>query len=98
MEPMTTRNMLYKMPTAGCSCYNSLSSVEFMCGVSQASLMFNSEEFLPCKTHYDNVSFHFDCLHECSIHRNNGYTVNITHQCTLKVVINTSGYVQISPQ
>ena len=42
-----------------------------MCGVNQALFMFNSEESLPCKTHYDNVSFHFDYLHECSIHHNN---------------------------
>ena len=67
-----------------------------MFGVSQALFMFNSEKSLPCKTHYDNVSFHFDYLHVCSIHRNNS-TVNMTHQCTFTMVINTSGYIQISP-
>ena len=45
-----------------------------MCRVSQALFMFDSEESLPCKTYYDNVSFHFDYLQECSIHRNNVYT------------------------
>ena len=63
-----------------------------MCGVNQALYMFDSEESLPCKTHYDNVSFHFDYIHECSIHCNNIILLYICSE------YNTSVYFQCGHQ